>query len=850
MSLVLFDSRFGDVVESSSSTSGTVSAASRKKKKSRKKSGSSTTIPVDPELPLNLGTTIGQKSAVVIPRDTVNDLMGLTYEEDPNEMHMTTPVIVDPARLALCFEHLSEGRALACLMRIHGELVQRGMVFTKNGQEVPLKPAMQKYSERVFEPMIFNAMLWMFACGLVPMTFIEDEQTGVVRPHIPEPNTCEIVGASVRGVAFWHARWCTSQNVGLTGSSGIVGQKFIQRKRDRTGRWQVSTIFDTINRATGNLDPKVIVLDGFGYNPCLLTGRLKSVMSAALKPSVRIRDFFLDTATVAESTNSAPPMVTRYNFEAENRNDKFRQGEWTGAGVTDSTGETQARRQNNSFLRNNSEVAALQSQMRLVSNTVNPNALAAFGINKSDLGGSVESRQINRLTGEDGECPQLWSKEWQVQSDRVIENAQLPNPRGDLIPLLGFANTETAELFGLSDNVFSANAPSSADAQTAKETKDVTISSFQRKLARVLTAAYDFVFMPNDVGQLMNEVRDIVRERRRLRDAEPTGYNNNGGDNPDIVPPSNSNKGSDNKFHRHNGVDYNSEEDDVEATRRREPTARDREAYRTGNNMIGRSKTRRNADDDDGEPIVEEPEDDFDEDVYQSLRGSRFSITIVFREEIMAEKVDLDEMYASGIIPWSSYTTSLAKLKRLDRSKLAKTDPLDKEARLATSLAGYLPYLQFKEQSKLARDQFKEQSKVNQQQIKQTKELAVLSSETTLAKPAAGAGGGGGAAKKKPAAKKKGKKKAAVDTKVDSDSSADSSVDDDESNKDDNDDDVVDDAPEERLEGDADATIETLAGRVESARKRNDESDDESDSEMMQAAEMFLALARKKRKTK
>jgi hypothetical protein len=61
---------------------------------------------------------------------------------------------------------------------------------------------------------------------------------------------------------------------------------------------------------------------------------------------------------------------------------------------------------------------------------------------------------------------------------------------------------------------------------------------------------------------------------------------------------------------------------------------------------------------------------------------------------------------------------------------------------------------------------------------------------------------------------------------------------------------VVDDAPEERLEGDADATIETLAGRVESARKRNDESDDESDSEMMQAAEMFLALARKKRKTK
>jgi hypothetical protein len=653
----------------------------------------------------------------------------------------------------------------------------------------------------------------------------------------------------VRGVAYWHLRWRSYQNSGLNGSSGFVGQKFLRRVQDKTGRWQVVSIFDSMNRATGNLDPKAIVIDGFGYNPCLVTGELRSIMSGALKPLMRIRDFFLDSATVAESTNSNPPMVTRY---------KYRQGEWTGAGVLDGTGEAQARRQNNGFLRDNAEVAALHSQMRSVAKTVNPAALGAYGISKADLGGTVESRVIDRLTGDDG-CPKSWSSEFQIQSDRVLEAAQLPNPRGDLLGLLTFANTETAEIFGLSDNAFTANAPSAADANTAKETKDITITTLQSKVARVLMVAYDATFLPNDVNVIMNEVRVVVRERRRQRRIEPDGYNNNGGDNPKLAPPSNSNSRADNKFHRHprNGVDYSSDEDDVEATRRTEPTPADRDANATGNNMA--------------QYTVEEPNDDFDESVYNTIRGTRLSIRIEFRDEIIAEKVELDEMYNTGMMSWTTYVHAVAQLKRVNGAKLVKKDPLSKEDRLAASLPGYLAVLQFREQTKLAQQQFKEQSKVNQQQLKQTKELAVLSSETTLAKPTAGAGGGGAAkkpaAKSKPKKKSSGKKKAAVViNEVDDDEEESEHTDEEESADESSEGDLLIVGDDYDYKGptirDADDNDDTApqavsSGRVSSARKRkaiesdSDDDDDDKDGtdrDMSKIADIVLELARGRHK--
>lgn len=463
------------------------------------------------------GRVAAEDNAVTISPLKVEQLLGIGGDESTyRTMHTTPTVVLDPVHVAQCFDALSNGVPYACLQRLNAELTRTGLQFTSSAGELEAIGEMQTYIDNVLLPLQQDALRAICAIGVVPIAFRRDEAKGVVIPYVPAPKTYTIAVGSLRGQRYYMLHW-------LPAEFGHVLMR--ERQPGRRGPHHDDRLVTQRSafggRTHGLPDSSVVVLHGFNNDPDV-DGTICSLVASFLRTAIVPSHNFTQHALTAEAINACPPLLRQYDGKAdEMRRESLRDTEHVGDGVLDPTGEAEARRINNRFLRTEREMTVYAMQTRQARQHLA--AMVGAPIEEPE---TVAAQAVVRdpRTATDAYGNRMpWANECALPEQWKAASYHLPTPRHDLVPVLNHFNDQIFLSFLIPSQVLNANARLSADADMADRTLAVVVDQWRQSISRVLTFATDSTFLQTDVEAALeatirrNRARDGVSRRDDLR---------------------------------------------------------------------------------------------------------------------------------------------------------------------------------------------------------------------------------------------------------------------------------------------------------------------------------------------
>jgi hypothetical protein len=455
-----------------------------------------------------VGRLLAEENAVKITPIRAAELLGMQTSDSPTfkTMHVTPLVTLDPVEVNRCFDMLNEGVPRACMQRLNAELTRAGFLFFTNDGEYNAVGEMQNYIDNVLKQLQQDAIRAICAIGVCPMAFRRDEMTGLIIPYVPAPKTYTISIGTVRGVRFYQLQWLSLE---------YGGTLLRERQRGARGnrhddRLVASRHFG--DRVFGVPDPSVVVMHGFNNDPDV-DGTIRSLVSSFIRRAVVPAQRFTDLAVVAEAINAKPPLARQYDGKTDAAvHESLRGTEYVGEGVLDPIGENDARRINNQYLRTEAQIAAYQRQNKEIATHMA--TLAGEPVDESGAVSQVYPRHPRSVSATDAEGnPMPWQTEVALPEQWKVAPLQLPQPRGDLVPLLTHFNEQVFLAFLIPGQSLNANARLSADADMAEKTLDVVVSQWKRDIARVLTFGHDSSYLAQDINTAVESTAKRNRER-------------------------------------------------------------------------------------------------------------------------------------------------------------------------------------------------------------------------------------------------------------------------------------------------------------------------------------------------
>jgi len=454
---------------------------------------------------------VAEQNVVQFSNIKAAELLGMSTSESSTykTMHITPVVTLDPAQVALCFDQLNEGVPRACMQRLNAELTRAGFVFFTNDDELAATEEMRNYIDNVLKDLQQDAIRAICAIGVCPIAFRRDEATGAIIPYVPKPKTYTIAVGTLRGVAFYQLQWITTRH-----------SRTIMRERQRGARGDRPDdrlVAERVigSRIFGTPDPSVVVLHGFNNDPDV-DGTICSLVASFMRRAVLPQQRFTDLAVVAETINAKPPLARQYDGKADQAfHESLRGTEYVGEGIIDPIGEADARRLNQQYLRTEGQIAAYQRQTKEIN--AHMATLAGEPVEDSGALSQAFARHPASSSATDAEGNAMpWQTEVALPEQWKIAPLQLPQPRGDLVPLLAHFNDQVFLSFLIPGQSLNANARLSADADMAEKTLDVTVTQWKLDIARILTLGYDSSHLAADIE---SEVRAAgVRNRASAKD--------------------------------------------------------------------------------------------------------------------------------------------------------------------------------------------------------------------------------------------------------------------------------------------------------------------------------------------